>query len=216
MKNRKIAVILAAAILSGVTGCSAQKPSESTSITEPSVSSEITSSVSSSGEVSANEITQNAKTQKQAYGEVIQDLVNKYGVVDKQMLQSTDYENKNLSGLISIMQYDLTGDGQEELILLYASEKVGAPQRETLGQDIHLEIYTFNNNKAVQLYSKYNFIASLGVSNFSVCSVDGQNILFSGSTRHFTEHILYYKDRKILDAVDYNTHYSEQEQQIYD
>lgn len=49
MQNRKIALMLAAAILSGVTGCSAQKPSE-----KPSVSSEITSSVSSSSEISAN------------------------------------------------------------------------------------------------------------------------------------------------------------------
>lgn len=216
MKNRKIAMILAATMLSGAAGCAAQKPSENISVTEPSASSGVTSNVSSSGEVSAESITQNTKTQKQAYQEVIQDLVNKYGVVDKESLENIDYESKNLNGLISIMQYDLTGDGKEELILLYASEKVGAPQTETLGQDIHLEIYTFNGDKAVQLYSKYNFIASFGVSNFSVCSVDGQNILFSGSTRHFTEHILYYKDGKILDAVDYNTPYSDKEQQIYD
>ena len=210
MKKRWISACLAALLLCGTAGCTAQQaPGQTTPEQgEPSepAQTEQTAPV--------EEMAQ--KTQQQAYAEVIQGLVNEFGVIDQKSAREIYDENADYRGLISILQYDLTGDGQDELIVLYASPDVGASQSETLGQDIHIEIYTFDGEKAVQLYAKYNFIASMGVSNVSVCSVSGQNVLFSASTRHFTDHILYYKDGELLDAVDSDAPFSKQEQQIYD
>ncbi|WP_346705484.1 hypothetical protein, partial [uncultured Agathobaculum sp.] len=210
MKKRWISACLAALLLCGTAGCTAQQAPGQTTPEQ----GEPNEPAQTEQTAPVEEMAQ--KTQQQAYAEVIQGLVNEFGVIDQKSAREIYDENAEYRGLISILQYDLTGDGQDELIVLYASPDVGASQSETLGQDIHIEIYTFDGEKAVQLYAKYNFIASMGVSNVSVCSVSGQNVLFSASTRHFTDHILYYKDGELLDAVDSDAPFSEQEQQIYD
>lgn len=121
--------------------------------------------------------------------------------------------NPQPAGVNGVFLYDLTGDGSEELIVVYSE---GSASSEAMDNNIVLLVYTYERERAVSLLKYDHVLFDSGVSNISICSMDGRYLISTGSTRYFAEHIFYAQDGEVQDAMDSQAPYSAAEQAIYD
>lgn len=76
------------------------------------------------------------------YTQVVQNAVNKYGIIDENKKSSSyNSETNPLTGVMAAERVDVTDDGNDELLLMYYDNV------------IHMEIYENENNEAIKKWS---------------------------------------------------------------
>ncbi|MGI6030464.1 MAG: S-layer homology domain-containing protein [Eubacteriales bacterium] len=158
-------------------------------------------------------------SREEDYRNVVQEYVNQYGVIDGESLREMDLSDPGAveyKGLISVQQWDFTGDGEDELLLLWQPNPLSLSDIEAPGMGVSMAIYGYGTNGIEKLYQANDVLLHTGVSQLSICSIGDRHMLLASSTRHFTDHAIYYKDGTFVDLMADDTPYSPQEQAIYE
>ena len=200
MKNRCLAALLAALLLWSAAGCTSQDGREDATYTPPKQEQASPSAEPVGEPASAEEVDA-------AYRRVVQQYVNKYGILNENLRNETNWEKaaEVYRGVVGLAQLDFTGDGVDELLILWGGD----------GYGVSAAIYGVVEGEAKQLWNASSFLASNGVTHLNVSKQQGVVCLFAGNTRHFNEHIICWRDDSFVDLME-GPDFSEEEKAWFD
>ncbi|MDR3765662.1 MAG: hypothetical protein Q3Y08_01305, partial [Butyricicoccus sp.] len=127
MKKRWMSACLAAILLYGMAGCAGQSQPEQSAPEESTV-------VQEEPDTSATPTQEKAPSREEAYRATVQSLVDQYGIVTEEKRDAWLTDGETLSGLLDAVTADVTGDGEDELVCLWAKDT-----------DVSMAIYTDQN-----------------------------------------------------------------------
>lgn len=129
---------------------------------------------------------------EEAYGQIVQGLVNQYGILNKEKQQdSWDLERSDITGLVEAKCFDLTGDGQDELFCVYKSP-----------DGICMNVYEYDNGTANQVWDA--LAEWTGIFNLHICRTSNNEIYWIyGEMRQFITEAVTYKNGKYVSSLDF-------------
>lgn len=130
------------------------------------------------------------------YRENVQDIFKKYGIFDEKDSEISGDLDNVLSGLLEAKTVDITGDGYDELFLMYLEKG-----------DIHMEILTCKSGDVIKDWEEVTMWSGLFNMNFCKDKSSGDYYWYYGVTRGFPAELFTYKDGKYQkvasDEIDY-------------
>ena len=193
MKNRCLAALLAALLLWSAAGCTSQDGREDATYTPPKQEQASPSAEPGGEPASADEVDA-------AYRRVVQQYVNKYGILNEDLRNETNWEKaaEVYRGVVGLAQLDFTGDGVDELLILWAGDGYSEAMDSSA---VSAAIYGIVKGEATQLWMDDALVAPAGVTHLNVSKQKGVVCLFAGSTRHFNGHIICWRDDSFVDLM---------------
>lgn len=125
---------------------------------------------------------------KDVYTEVVQDAVSRYGIIDEDAEGSYDMDAKPFTGVMSAKRIDLTGDGEDELFLMYFDD------------DIQMEVYEAVNGRAVKKWNGTGFWG--GIFDVNIYETPEGVYWCWTASRHFPADMITYRDGEYISAAD--------------
>ncbi len=126
-------------------------------------------------------------TDGDAFTQVVQTAINQYGIVDKNKSENSyDWEANPFTGVMAAERIDVTGDGEDELFLMY------------FNKEIHMEVYEMEKKQAVKKWSDTHGWGGIFYINM-YDTPDGPYWSWNAS-RHWPSDMITYKDGKYISA----------------
>lgn len=193
MKNRCLAALLAALLLWSAAGCTSPDGREEPTHTPPKQEQASPSAEPAAHPASAEEVDA-------AYRRVVQQYVNKYGILNENLRNETNWEKaaEVYRGVVGLAQLDFTGDGVDELLILWGGDGYSEAMDSS---GVSAAIYGIVKGEATQLWMDDALVAPAGVTHLNVSKQKGVVCLFAGSTRHFNGHIICWRDDSFIDLM---------------
>lgn len=141
------------------------------------------------------------KSREEAYREVVQEYVDRYGIVDISditLFNENTITNREIESVLYVNMLDFTGDGEDELLILWR-EHDNAPESLTLC-NFYIAIYGYEQNKAVLLL-KDNNILYYQVGHINLVKIKDQYAITT-SDRWYTGIIYYYIDGQMVNLSE--------------
>lgn len=138
------------------------------------------------------------KPETKSYRQVVQELVNRYGVADAEKLNKfRDISEANIPGVYAVKQLDLNGDGADELFVLWKPNVNEMPYPDE--SVLSAAIYTMEGNKAVRKWYDAEALYESGVANVSIHMLGETPVIYFSSTRYGVGPLICYHDGRYKD-----------------
>ncbi|MBR3933505.1 MAG: S-layer homology domain-containing protein [Clostridia bacterium] len=119
------------------------------------------------------------------YRENVQDIFKRYGIFDEEKSKNSGDIEKKLSGLMQARAIDITGDGYDELFLMYLEKG-----------DIKMEILTYEKGDVIKAWSTTVMWGGMLELYFYQDKSSGQYYWYYGVSRSIPSEMFFYKDGK--------------------
>lgn len=141
-------------------------------------------------------------TREEAFKEIVQSTVNKYGILDEDKAEKSS-DLQNVSGLWDAKTHDLTGDGEDELFLVYLDNS-----------DIHMQVYEYKKGTATKEWSEKSGWG--GVFYMTVQMNEAHDMAYwtYGTSRSQPEDVFAFKDGDYISARSMGNYSDEEKAEI--
>ncbi len=152
----------------------------------------------------SNQRADDSQMREEAYRAIVQSTVNRYGILDEQASEvSWDLDTTRAKGLWGAEAFDITGDGKDELFLVYVADK-----------KIEMQIFEYKNGSAQKAWHKSDSWG--GIFNLRVYQADNCVCWTYTITRHFPVDFFAYIDGEYRSANDMGEYSQEEQNAVYD
>jgi len=146
----------------------------------------------------ASQVADDSQMREQAYRAIVQSTVNRYGIIEQdEAYKSSEFDTEKTTGVMEALNVDITGDGKEELFLMYADKNV-----------IKTHVYEYHNAQAIKAWSKD--VDWCGIFNFNLYRSADYVWWVYHTSMYEPNDLVVYKDGKYTAAMDFGEPTSEE------
>lgn len=146
----------------------------------------------------ASQVADDSQMREQAYRAIVQSTVNRYGIIEQdEAYKSSAFDTEKTTGVMEALNVDITGDGKDELFLMYADKNV-----------IKTHVYEYHNAQAIKAWSKD--VDWCGIFNFNLYRSADYVWWVYHTSMYEPNDLVVYKDGKYTAAMDFGEPTSEE------